>query len=327
MIYPNFLKDGCFIGICAPSGGIPKSKGEAFALSLKNLEKSGFRLSVFQSIYTEDYPSASPICRGDDFNKLVKSHEADMIMCAAGGDFLIEMLPYVDFDAFCQSPKWIQGYSDPTSLLFSVTTRLDIATIYGCNAGGFDMPSLHGSLINNIKILKGEILPQRSFDMYESQKSSDFMGYKLDTPVYWNTPNGSFNACGRLIGGCLDCLNFIFDTEFDGSEGFIKKYSQDGFIWYFDIFSLSPSNVFNSLWKMKSKGLFKNTSAFLFGRIMFPQNDFLSYEEAILRALGNVNIAFDCDIGHVNPKMTLINGALANIECKDGAAVLNMQLV
>ena len=36
-------------------------------------------------------------------------------------------------------PKWLQGYSDPTGLLFTITTNLDIATIYADNFCVFGM--------------------------------------------------------------------------------------------------------------------------------------------------------------------------------------------
>lgn len=76
---------------------------------------------------------------------MVTDDNVDMIMCAAGGDFALEMLPYVNSENILNNPKWIMGASDPTSLLYYVTTKLDIATLYGHNAGGYDVKKLDKS--------------------------------------------------------------------------------------------------------------------------------------------------------------------------------------
>lgn len=52
-------------------------------------------------------------------------------MCASGGEFLLEILPYIDFDLLKNNPKFVCGFSDPTGLLYPITTKCDIATIYG----------------------------------------------------------------------------------------------------------------------------------------------------------------------------------------------------
>ena len=47
-----------------------------------------------------------------------------------------------------------EGYSDPTGLHYTITTRLDIATIYGSNFCEFGMNPWHKSLEDNLKILE-----------------------------------------------------------------------------------------------------------------------------------------------------------------------------
>ena len=80
-----------------------------------------------------------------------------MIFCASGGDFCLGCLDYIDFDLIKDNPVWIEGYSDPTSILYYITTKYDIATIYGNNAGSFDQIKLHSSLEYNIGLLKGNV--------------------------------------------------------------------------------------------------------------------------------------------------------------------------
>ena len=206
MIYPEFMKKGDTVGICAPSSGVREKDFAEFDRSLLHLECEGYAIRETASVRSGLPESAPPEVRGDELNSLLRDGEVRSVICASGGDFLISMLPYVDYDALLADPKWIQGYSDPTSLLYTVTTKLDIATIYGVNAGGFWMDRLHSSLSDGLKILRGDIPKQNSFMLYEGDRSGRDGGYNLDSRVKWECPNGDVSISGRLLGGCMDCL-------------------------------------------------------------------------------------------------------------------------
>ena len=326
MIYPRFLRDGDIIGIPAPSAGIPPKKEPSFDLSLENIRKNGFKIRECDGIRSENYPSDTAEKRAQDINSLIKNDDIDMLLCATGGDFLVEILPYIDYDAIAKNPKWIQGYSDPTSLLYSVTTLCDVATIYGGNAGSFDMKNLHKSLKNNLEIWRGSIPVQHSFEKYESTRNDEIDGYNLDAEVRWQAINGDFEAEGRLLGGCFECINDILGTRFDGTKAFLDRYKNEGVIWYFDIFAMSAEVVSNTLWKMKQMGYFEGARGFIFGRVMFPNEYTITYEKAIKRILDTENVIINADVGHVNPKMTLINGAYAKLRCEKGRGSLEMEL-
>lgn len=236
------------------------------------------------------------------------------------------MLSHLDFSIIKKNPKWVQGYSDPTGLLYIITTNLDIATIYGDNFTAFGMNPWHQSLHNNLEILKGNILKQNSFDKYEKEYTNYQVGdepYTLTQKVYWkNLMNKTeIKITGRIIGGCLDILTDIFGTRFDKTKEFIQKYKKDGIIWYFDICELSSEQIIRTLWKLKDNNWFKYTKCILFGRIMTETSYYnISLEEAIQHSLGNLNIPIilNADIGHVSPRITIINGAIATITSKAG---------
>ncbi|MBO5142459.1 MAG: LD-carboxypeptidase [Clostridia bacterium] len=328
MIYPKFLKAGDTIGICAPSAGIGLEKIEGFEKSLNNFKKEGYKIIETESVRFPYLPSNVANVRGEEFNNLLKDENIDMIWCAAGGDFMVEMLDFVDEKALIENPKWFAGYSDPTSLLFHITTNFDIATLYGNNAGSFDMTKLHSSLNNALSIIKGNIVKQESFEKCERERIEGLEGYNLDTDVYWKTPNGPVDIEGRLIGGCIDCLNNMIGTKYDGTAKFVEKYKEDGVIWYFDNFALKSEDLFYSLWHMKQSGWFKYAKGFVFGRTLFEGTTLdLSYEDAIQRALGEkIPIIMDADIGHVAPKFTVINGAIGHIKAENGKGELEMIL-
>ena len=328
MIYPKFLKSGDTVGICAPSAGISEKDFPDFDRSLLHLKCEGYEIRETASVRTGLDESAPPEVRGSELNELLRADDIRAVLCATGGDFLISMLPHVDFDAIRADPKWIQGYSDPTSLLYAVTTKLDIATIYGVNAGGFWMDRLHSSLSDGLRILKGDIPTQKSFTFFERDRSGRAGGFNLDSRVKWETPFGDFKAEGRMIGGCLDCICDLIGTRFDGTLDFLDRYADDGVIWYFDIFAMKSETVHNTLFKMKDMGYFRGAKAFVFGRVCFPGSfTGMSYSEAAIKALGEAPMVFEADIGHVPPKMTVINGSVGRLDCEDGKATFETLLI
>lgn len=184
MIYPNFIKKDEIIGICAPSAGVGGKK-ESFDSSIKTIKSYGFKIKETESVRNDSEPSADAKIRGKEFNDLIKDKSVKMIMSASGGDYNIEMLPFIDEDAVKANPKWVMGASDPTNILYYLTTKLDIATLYGHNAGSFDILPLHESQLNTFKIIKGDLVKQNSCDKYDGNPSYDKEVIDYNTDVYW----------------------------------------------------------------------------------------------------------------------------------------------
>ena len=168
MIYPTFIKSGDTIGICAPSSGVGHKLDE-FDQSLNTLKEFGFNIKETKSVRHKTEPSASAAQRGKELNSLFEDKDVDFVMCATGGDYLIEMIPHVDFKTMKKHPKWLMGYSDPTGILFPYTTKCDVATIYGCNAGSYDSSPLFKHLQDNIDIIQGNIVTQKSSTKHTGQ--------------------------------------------------------------------------------------------------------------------------------------------------------------
>lgn len=327
MQYPKFLEKGNIIGITAPSQGVGDDI-ESFEKSLHTLKKEGYQIKETKSVRNKGMASASGKIRAQEFDSLIMEKNVKIIMCASGGDFLVEMLPFVNWQHIKENPKWIMGYSDPTYLLYIITTKLDIATIYGCNAGSFDQTNLHECLKNNLKILSGNIVRQDSFSYYQKDWLENSDGYHLTEKVYWETINKEVDITGRMIGGCLDCLKDLIGTSYDYTKEFIEKYKKDGIIWYFDIFEPSAEVVYRTLFQMREAGWFKYIKGIIVGRVAFPKhfNENFTYQEALKRMFPELPIIFNADIGHIPPKMTIINGSIAHITCKNGKGAIIQHL-
>ena len=327
MLYPRFLEKNDIIGITAPSQGVGDHLA-SFKKSIKTLEEYGYKIKETASVRNKGMVSTTGEKRSQELDEVITDKNVKMIICASGGDFLLEMLPTINWKNIKQSPKWIMGYSDPTAFLYITTTKLDIATIYGCNAGSFDQTNLHECLKNNLKILSGNILTQKSFDLYQKGWLEESDGYNLTEPVYWEDLNGEVNIQGRIIGGCLDCLKDIIGTPYDYTKKFIEKYKDDGFIWYFDVCELSVEEFYRTLFQMKEAGWFEYIKGVVVGRVAVPRcfyKDF-SYQDALKKIFPNIPLIFNADIGHVPPKMTIINGSIAKVTCKEGKGAISQTL-
>lgn len=323
MIYPSFLRPGDLIGVPAPSAGVAAEDITGFDLSLSHIEAAGWRVRETESVRSGGLASAPADVRAAELNALWHDPEVKMVWCAAGGDFLLDMLPLVDFEAAAANPKWVQGYSDPTSLLYALTTTRNIATIYGTNAGGMDVETLAPFMEQNLELLAGRVPVQESFDTFSHWSRPEGV-----YPIYWETPNGPVHVRGRLLGGCMDCLLDILGTPYDGTAQFVEKYKADGVLWYFDVFSLSAEAVYRTLWKMRECGWFRYAAGVVFGRVCLESSPLgLTYREMIEKALPDLPLVLEADVGHVPPRMTVINGALATLDVAEGKGTLKMELV
>ena len=246
MRYPKMLIKNSTIGVVAMSAGVGK-KIDEYELSINNIKKNGFNIVETESVRVNHFISNTGEVRAKELDSLVNDDNIDMIMCAAGGDFAIEMLPYVNEESIIKNPKWIMGASDPTSLLYYVTTKLDIATMYGHNAGSYDAINLDQSNLISFEYLKGNLVEQKSYSLYESNKkgrTSD--GYLLDTPVIYENLFGDVDVNGRMIGGCIDVITMLIGTKYDYTLEYINS-CDEGIIWYLDNCELTPQEFYRRL--------------------------------------------------------------------------------
>lgn len=315
MYYPTFLKNKDTIGITALSSGVGH-KLDSFNESIQYIHTQGFQTKETSDVRSNTEPSADAKIRVKEFNTLLEDTSISAIWCAAGGDFQVETMPYIDFDSIKAHPKWFLGASDPTNLLFPVTCHCDIATIYGFNAGSFDAYGINAYSQSCFYFLKGNNQPLVSSTKHQHVDFYNEGAPILNTSTYYQ---GEVSVKARLLGGCLESINDLAGTPFDFTQVFIQRYENDGIVWFFDIFSMNSCDVYRALLKMKILNYFQTTKAILVGRVLFENvSELINYHEAFQRACPNIPLIFETDIGHTYPHFYVINGALAQIDVKQG---------
>ena len=322
---PSPLKKGDTLAFVAPSFGVTSDPySTRFEASLRNLRKEGFLTRVYPNVYKNEgiAGSASPCERGQEINDAFAS-DASAIFSVGGGETMIEILPYVDFEKIKNGrPKFFMGYSDNTNLTFLLNTLCDTVSIYGPNACSFYARPYRYSEKDALRALRGE----RHFEGYpkysitHSDPSHPLYRYRLTqekiiTPIGYSLP---FE--GTLLGGCLDCLASLCGTRFDEVAGFNLKHPE-GIIWFLEACDLNAVGIRRALFQLKEAGWFKNAKGFLIGRPLhqeeaFGTNPFESFEDLLSEY--NVPILYGVDFGHIPPSLPLLSGAYAEVSLMQG---------
>lgn len=325
-----FLQKGDKISIVAPSFGVTTepymSREEA---AIKNFKRLGYVIEEGANVHLNEgiVSSSTPQNRAKEFLDAYKS-DASVIISCGGGELMDEILPCVDFDEIRSlPPKWFMGFSDNTHLTYTLTTILDLITIYGPNFPSFYERPIRLNQKDALRMLSGE----KDFEGYAKWNKPNFkkridLSIKKETnPLRRNryitqkiitSHNWNGDVEGRLLGGCLDCLITICGTRFDKTKEFIQKHDE-GIIWYLEACDLNPLSIRRAIFQLKEAGWFSSAKAFLIGRPLCWDQEMFSLNrfDAVLGVLKefNVPVLFDVDLGHYAPSLPMKNGALAKV--------------
>ena len=71
--------------------------------------------------------------RMNEFESLLKDEDVDVIFCARGGEFAIEIAPFLNFKLIKKYPKYVVGFSDSTIMTYLIMVGADVASITSYN--------------------------------------------------------------------------------------------------------------------------------------------------------------------------------------------------
>ncbi len=313
MIYPTKLIKNDLVEIISPSNGVKFEKIKRFENSIKIIKKFGFSVKEDKYVRTSlNGVSSTSENRVAELNNVLINKNVKALIACSGGDYIIQILDNINYKNIKKNIKWIQGQSDITDLLFYITVKYDIATIYSFNANKFGDNNLPKSMIeNNIKFLKG-------FNPTQYEYGFRLSNEKIFEP--WESITNFHPIKGRIIGGCMESLKDIIGTKYDVVKKFINKYKNDGIIWYFDIAEMTNEDILRTIWQFKSAGWFKFCKGVLFGRL----NTVITYTNtSLVNAIKynlvelDIPILINVDIGHTNPAFTIVNGSIVKIVKKE----------
>jgi muramoyltetrapeptide carboxypeptidase LdcA involved in peptidoglycan recycling len=329
MKYPPFLKLNGTIGLFAGSFGANtdpyKKRLESAIIKLQSL---GFHFVIEGDIFGYYQGASAPKeARAAAFTNLYKNPNIDFLWSVGGGEWLMEILPFIDFDDLKNyPPKYVMGYSDNTHLTLLMNTLLDTASLYGQHIPEFGRTHWDDSLIQAIEIITGVRNYQENFKLFEAKnvlQANPLDGYVLTETTKWIhlSNETEIRMSGRFIGGCLDILLSHLGTQYDCIHQFINQYQDDGIIWFIEACDLNLFGLKRALWQLKEAGWFTYTKGIIFGRHLnaTPIIDLDPYQTTkdLLSDL-KIPLIMDADFGHIAPTFTLISGSYVEIESKNG---------
>jgi muramoyltetrapeptide carboxypeptidase LdcA involved in peptidoglycan recycling len=331
MRYPPFLKSGDTIGVCAPSSGIGEGLAARLDKAAANVRALGYEVLETPSVrHNVKCVSADAETRAAEFMCLYENPAVAAIIPPWGGEFLMDMLPCLDFRRLSElPPKWICGYSDISTLTFALTVSCDVASVHGSNFMNMGYSSIHASDLLAFEVMSKADTVQRSSEYWGGFSGNDLDKeiYKLDKKTEWKPlhSEASMRFEGRMIGGCLDILCKLIGTRFAPVPAFLEKYKNDGFIWTLESCEMNAADIYRSLWHMRECGWFEHCNGVLYGRADgYSANYGFELTDALEHCFGaySVPVIYDADIGHLPPQTQIVNGALGAVDFRDGIATI-----
>jgi muramoyltetrapeptide carboxypeptidase len=139
--------------------------------------------------------------------------------------------------------------------------------------------------------------------------------FRLDGTGEWSTLRpGAVDVTGRLVGGCLETVSHLSGTPYGDLPGWADR-QDEGTIVYLEACGDDAFTTCRTLHGLRLAGWFDRARAVVIGSTPAPDCETLTQHEAVADALGmlGIPVVLDVGIGHVAPRLPLVNGALARL--------------
>lgn len=307
-------------------------------IGLSRLEGCGLKVKFMENTLRGlDYLDQHPEARAADLLQAFRDPEADLILCAVGGDDTYRLLPYLfDHDELknAVSEKIFLGFSD-TTINQLMLHQLGLNTFYG-QAFLPDICELDKEMLPYSRhyfeelIHTGTIREIRPSDLwYTGRTAFDESAVGTSMPAH---PNQGFQLLqgapvfsGKILGGCIDTLYDIFNAERHAdSVALCQKYKLFPSLedWKGKILLLetseeqpAPEKYRAMLTELRNTGIFGVLSGILAGKPM-DEKYTEEYRKIIVEVVDNpeLPIVWNLNVGHATPRCIIPFGVPATVD-------------
>ena len=335
--YPRPLCIGDTIAVTAPSNGVVRL--ERLDQVIANLRMQGYQVVEGKCLRGNRKGASAPAQeRAAELMQFLCDDTISAVFPPCGGALAIETLPLIDFDKLSSvRPKWMLGFSDISTILLPLTLLSGWANAHGTVLMGLppDQPDAFAS--QTLTVLR------TTYDATVAQSSStehQFPNYNTNPVSYipgttrWKALGANrdtkVHMKGRLIGGCLDTITWLVGTKYADIPAFVAKNQIDGVILYLENGGLRPTEFASAMLSIKLNGWFDSLAGVMLGRHCGPDGEEpeqLQFIDVLNAHIGDLPcpVLFDADLGHTLPQLTLINGAIAEINAENGSATVSQR--
>lgn len=326
---PRPLRPGDRIGVTAPSAGVAGAAAARIDFCIGWLRGRGYEVEVGACMGRAGVTSGPASERAAELTRMLADPDIACVVPPWGGETAIDLVDLLDWDALADAePTWLVGFSDISTLLVPVTTRLGWATVHGDNLA--DTPyAVPDGLLHWLDLVSATPATQGPFTQRDSGLVTDWVRFDDDPRATEWTRAGqgcwevlgsagpdraSVDVTGRLIGGCIETLVNLAGTPYGDVRGWADGLDEPTIV-YVEACEDDAVEICRNLHGLRLAGWFDRAAAVLVGRTCAPDHEQMTQREAVVDALGrlDVPIVVDLEIGHVPPHLPLVNGALARV--------------
>lgn len=332
--YPAPLRPGDTIAVTSPSAGVSGPSAERVEFCVAWLRAKGYDVVVGDCMDGSGITSAPAEQRAAELTAMLCDPDVRCVLPPWGGETAIDLVDLLDWERLAAAdPTWLVGYSDLSTVLLPVTTRLGWATLHGDNLadtpyqpppGLLPWTALSAGAGPHIQYDSGLVA-----DWWRPEDDPKAVDWRKVGKGRWRLHGAtSLEVSGRLIGGCIETMANLAGTPYGDVAAFGAQYASEGLIVYLEAAEDGAAAICRNLHGLRLAGWFEHARAILIGRTNAGDHPGLTQEEAVLDALGRLGlpIVFDVEIGHVPPHLPLINGALATVVVDPGVHRLTQEL-
>src|ERR671911_207688 len=309
MIKARKLSPGDTVATVSLSWGGPGAFPHRYEAGKRQLQDE-FGLEVVEMPHTLRDPEwlyTNPRARAEDLMGAFEDPAVSGIFSTIGGDDSIRLLPYLDPGVFRSSPKVFLGYSD-TTVTHLALFKAGLVSFHGpaIMANFAESRGMFPYMVSSVRRTLFSSAPVGTVEPNPDGWTAEELDWavpdnqqrarRLNPHEGWHFLQGSGVARGRLLGGCLEVLEFLRGTE----------------LWPED-----------DSWRGAILFL-ENLSGILLAKPGgdIPVERFGEYEEALLQVVAGEQQLVDLpvitrmDFGHTDPMFVLPYGVEAEIDCE-----------
>ena len=300
---PPLLKPGDLIIVIAPSGALKKT--DTLVKGIEIWQKRGYRVELGGNYHLRcGYLAGSDLQRREDLTSAWSNPECKAIVAVRGGYGAARLLESWNWQEIStknsnisqsslsvSSPKWLIGFSDVTSLLWSLATE--------------NIASLHAPVLTSIA-LEPEWTISRMFNYLETGKMKTLQG-RLGVGK---------KATGLLLPANLTVATHLLNTYL--------QPNLNGVILAFEDVTEYPYRIDRMLTQWRMSGALKQVKGIALGRFSrcepYPGTNSWSIAEVLrdrLEDLG-IPIVYDLPFGHDGPNAALPVGQPVTLDGQTG---------
>ncbi|HMQ47937.1 MAG TPA: LD-carboxypeptidase [Saprospiraceae bacterium] len=325
---PKKLQPGDKIATISLSWGGAGELPHRYEAGKRQLE-SVFGLEVTETRHAlkpADWIYNNPKARAEDLMEALQDSSIKAIISNIGGDDSIRLLKFIDIDIIRQHPKIFIGFSDTTVSHFCFY-KAGVTSFYGTSTlvGFAENRGMHPYQIRDIQKTLFSASPvgkiAANYDGWTSEMldwsnpENQSVARKLELHSGWRFLQGSGSVKGTLLGGCLEVLETLKDTDL-----WVQAQGWKGKIMFVEVsdFMLDPEYFGWIFRNYAASGILHHISGLLLGRPYHNQH-WEAYDAALIKilkeeGLTDLPIITGMDFGHTCPTFTLPYGVMAEID-------------